>query len=373
MSNIGLSKAHLHVSSASPVSSNFALPFLRSLISPPAPPPLPVEGAYFVGRKEVMDWINTTTDMSLSKIEDTASGAVACQLLDIMYPGQVPMHKVNWAAKQNFEFVGNYKILQTCFTKLHIDRHVDVDRLISGRYMDNLEFMQWFKRFFELSGVAKGDYDALAVRAKGKGADKVPSASGKAAVSGGSAAPSSSSSASSLKAPAPVAKRATSASASTASSTITTTSAAAAKPMKENKAPEASSAAAAKAKPASPVVAAASVASAAELLALRQEKDDAVRSMAELRLEMDGMEKERDFYFDKLRDIEILLQENEDAGNKTETTDAIFKILYATAEGFEQAPAPAAESKAPALPEAEEAVEAAAAAGPAIESVDETY
>jgi hypothetical protein len=31
---------------------------------------------------------------------------MACQLLDIMHPGEVPMHKVNWGAKQNFEFVG---------------------------------------------------------------------------------------------------------------------------------------------------------------------------------------------------------------------------------------------------------------------------
>jgi RP/EB family microtubule-associated protein len=90
-------------------------------------------------------WINSTLDLNLAKIEDTANGCVACQLLDIMYPGKVPMNKVNWSAKQSFEFVANYKVLQTCFTKLSIERHVDVDRLITGKYMDNLEFMQWFK------------------------------------------------------------------------------------------------------------------------------------------------------------------------------------------------------------------------------------
>lgn len=128
-----------------------------------------MEGAFFVGRKEIMDWINQTLDLNLSKVEDTANGAIACQLLDIMYPNQVPMHKVNWSAKQDFEYVANYKVLQTCFTKLGIDRHIDVDRLISGRYMDNLEFMQWFKRFFEMSVSDKGDYDAYAQRCKGKG------------------------------------------------------------------------------------------------------------------------------------------------------------------------------------------------------------
>ena len=50
---------------------------------------------------------------------------------------------------------------------------------------------------------------------------------------------------------------------------------------------------------------------------------------------MEGLEKERDFYFDKLRDIEIMLQECEDKGLKSELSESIFKILYATAEGFE--------------------------------------
>ncbi len=128
-----------------------------------------MDGAFFVGRKEIMDWVNSTLDINLSKVEETANGAVACQLLDIMYPGQVPLHKVNWAAKQDFEFVANYKILQNSFTKLNIERHIDVDRLISGRYMDNLEFMQWFKRFFEMSVSDKKDYDAVGQRSKGKG------------------------------------------------------------------------------------------------------------------------------------------------------------------------------------------------------------
>ena len=52
---------------------------------------------------------------------------------------------------------------------------------------------------------------------------------------------------------------------------------------------------------------------------------------------MDGLEKERDFYFDKLREIEVLMQEFEDAGNGNEMTQSIFKILYATADGFEKA------------------------------------
>ena len=48
-----------------------------------------MDGAFFVGRKEIMDWINETLGLNLSKVEETASGAIACQLLDIMHPGHV--------------------------------------------------------------------------------------------------------------------------------------------------------------------------------------------------------------------------------------------------------------------------------------------
>ena len=47
-------------------------------------------------------------------------------------------------------------------------------------------------------------------------------------------------------------------------------------------------------------------------------------------MNMDTVEKERDFYFGKLRDIEMLLQANET--KKTPLTDSILKILYASEE-----------------------------------------
>lgn len=48
-----------------------------------------------------------------------------------------------------------------------------------------------------------------------------------------------------------------------------------------------------------------------------------------------GLEKERDFYFEKLREVEILLQDIEESDGPSETTASILKILYATADGFE--------------------------------------
>lgn len=63
------------------------------------------------------------------------------------------------------------------------------------------------------------------------------------------------------------------------------------------------------------------------------EEQDSVTS--DLRLEVEVVQKERDFYFEKLRDIEVLLQQIEDEGRGDKTTAAILKILYATADGFE--------------------------------------
>lgn len=49
-----------------------------------------------------------------------------------------------------------------------------------------------------------------------------------------------------------------------------------------------------------------------------------------MKLTMDTLEKERDFYFAKLRDIEVLLQANQD--KQTPLTENVLKILYASEE-----------------------------------------
>lgn len=108
-----------------------------------------MEGAYFVGRTQLLNWINDFFKIKYDKIEQVASGALHCQIMDALYPGKVPLHKVNFNAKFDYEYIKNYKILQEVFREQGITKMIEVNKLIKGKYQDNLEFLQWMKRFFD--------------------------------------------------------------------------------------------------------------------------------------------------------------------------------------------------------------------------------
>lgn len=144
---------------------------------------------------------------------------------------------------------------------------------------DNLEFLQWTKRFWD-QYFPGGDYDALS-RRKGSGA---PASSASAGMR-----------ASTTKRPA-----------------ATTSTTRAARPA---------------------AAAGTGAASGTAVAKLQQENNALTETVA-------GLERERDFYFSKLRDIELLVQgafeaepelENEEGG----LLKQIQNILYSTEEGFE--------------------------------------
>ena len=93
-----------------------------------------MEGAFFVGRKAILTWINDFLDINISKVEETASGCVACSMTDSLFPNCVNMKKVNWAAKHEHEFVGNYKVLQDGLKKAGVSKVVPVQQLIRAKY-----------------------------------------------------------------------------------------------------------------------------------------------------------------------------------------------------------------------------------------------
>lgn len=77
------------------------------------------------------------------------------------------MNKVNWEAKSEHEYVKNFKILQQAFELLKIEKNIEVEKLIKGKYLDNLEFLQWIKRYFDLKGGSSQGYDPEDSRKKG--------------------------------------------------------------------------------------------------------------------------------------------------------------------------------------------------------------
>lgn len=65
------------------------------------------------------------------------------------------------------------------------------------------------------------------------------------------------------------------------------------------------------------------------------------KQITELKVTVDGLEKERDFYFGKLREIEIMVQEQLDIAEDSDDMNCIKDIqaiLYRTEEGFEVPP-----------------------------------
>ena len=122
-----------------------------------------MDGAFFVPKGELLLWANNLLDLSLSRVEQCASGAVYCQIIDALFPGRVQMKRVNWAAKLEYEFLPNYKILQRAFDDCNISKHIEVDKLVRAKLQDNLEFLQWLKSFYE-SKHQGGIYDPRARR-----------------------------------------------------------------------------------------------------------------------------------------------------------------------------------------------------------------
>lgn len=79
-------------------------------------------------------------------------------MMDAVFPGSINLSRVNFMAKHDYEFVNNYKLLQNCFAKHSINKYVEVEKLCKAKYQDNLEFMQWAKRFFDMNSNGR-DYN----------------------------------------------------------------------------------------------------------------------------------------------------------------------------------------------------------------------
>ena len=93
-----------------------------------------MEGAFFVSKGVILEWMNDLLDIQLTKIEQCATGSVYCQIMDAIYPGTFNFSKVKWGAKHDYEYIENYKVLQNAFDKNGVKRYIDVDKLVKAKY-----------------------------------------------------------------------------------------------------------------------------------------------------------------------------------------------------------------------------------------------
>jgi len=256
--------------------------------------------AYKVSKREILEWFNAVLNANISNVDkDVGDGSAYAQVFHAINSRCVPLKQVKFQAKSEYEYTINYNIVQKAMKNLHIDKIIPCEALMKGKPLDNIEFCQWLKHYYSNVAVVE-DYDGYAEReavAPGLGKQK-------------RWAPSSG------EAPRAAAKR-------PASKPATK------KPMAANQA-----------RPASRTASAASGASSADLKAAQDTIAEQKEEISELTLNVDALTKERDFYFGKLRDVEIMIQEREGIEGQSEEVmesfEAIKAILYATDEAEEE-------------------------------------
>uniref|UniRef100_A0A0A9W2G4 Microtubule-associated protein RP/EB family member 1 n=1 Tax=Lygus hesperus TaxID=30085 RepID=A0A0A9W2G4_LYGHE len=115
-----------------------------------------------LSRHDMLQWVNDCLQSSLSKIEELCTGAAYCQYMDMLFPGSVPVKRIKFKTNLEHEYL-NFKLLQGAFRKMGVNKNVPIERLVKGRFQDNLEFLQWFKKFFDANYCGR-EYDALLAR-----------------------------------------------------------------------------------------------------------------------------------------------------------------------------------------------------------------
>jgi len=234
-----------------------------------------------LSRQDMLAWINDSLQTNYSKIEELCSGAAYCQFMDMIFPGSIILKQVKLSSKLEHEYINNFKVLQKTFKKLGVDKVVPVERLVKGKFQDNFEFVQWFKKFFDANN--QGEYNTY---------DPVQARGGETM---GSAKPGALNKAPGAR---PTNSRTT-------------------QPKAAMKAPNRSPASNFGAKKTS---------GGGDSVLIEELK----AQIEQLNMDKEGLEKERDFYFNKLREIEIICQDNDGQSHVKEVMD----VLYATEEGF---------------------------------------
>lgn len=116
-----------------------------------------------LSRIELLAWVNRSLLAEFKKVEELCTGAAYCQLMDILFPGCLPLARVKYCTNVEHDFLSNLRLFQNALVKLKVTKTVPIDRLAKGRFQDNFEFLQWFKKFYDANYDGK-EYDPRAAR-----------------------------------------------------------------------------------------------------------------------------------------------------------------------------------------------------------------
>ncbi|KAF7488222.1 Microtubule-associated protein RP/EB family member 1 [Sarcoptes scabiei] len=240
-----------------------------------------------LSRHEMLSWVNESLEADFKKVEELCSGAAYCQFLDLLFPGSIQLKKVKFRTNLEHEYIQNFKLLQAAFKKVGCDKEIMINKLVKGRFQDNFEFLQWFKKFFDANYDGRGynPFDARGQQPMGS-VTSGPSNGTKTGVAR------------------PTATRNTFTSNRTLSQTSTTSN-------RSNL---------------------------TNAIGRKTGNDLDIKKidekMNDLSLLNDTLARERNFYFNKLRDIEVLCQNESSNDAEKDIKDQILNILYAVEDGF---------------------------------------
>ncbi|XP_050076280.1 microtubule-associated protein RP/EB family member 1-like [Anopheles maculipalpis] len=116
-----------------------------------------------LSRIELLAWVNRTLLSEFRKVEELCTGAAYCQLMDVLFPGCLPLKRVKFCTNVEHDFLNNLRMFQKALVHLKVSKAVPIDRLAKGRFQDNFEFLQWFKKFFDANYDGK-EYDPKGAR-----------------------------------------------------------------------------------------------------------------------------------------------------------------------------------------------------------------
>ncbi|ORX63146.1 hypothetical protein DM01DRAFT_1365295 [Hesseltinella vesiculosa] len=113
-------------------------------------------------RIELVLWINELLQLNYTNVRQAGTGVAYCQIMDSIY-GDVPLTKVKFQCRHEYEFIHNFKVLQRSFVKHKIDKIIPVERLVKCGFQENLAFLQWIKGYWDQM-YPGGRYDGAARR-----------------------------------------------------------------------------------------------------------------------------------------------------------------------------------------------------------------